>query len=147
MSYQVLYMDSSETSGLPYGTKAFRVVVHDHDKPPSIERNGILFEPGKSTTIRVRRYRTNLVNTREAPCHDSAGYTKVCFNHYQGQNILHQFGQLERSSLTMIIPVTQIFRTNLIMNDEASSNIDVGYTMESQPQTDTGDMEKLYLFS
>ena len=49
--------------------------THQHQLP-AIEKEGILFESGKFTTIRVRRSRMKRVNTKEEPCNGTFDYTK-----------------------------------------------------------------------
>ena len=73
----VLFMNSSETESTTSGMKAFTVVIHPPRQPPFIERDGILFETGRSTTIRVKRFQLNRVHTTDKPCNTSLDYSKT----------------------------------------------------------------------
>ena len=76
-----LHMDLSESIGTAFGTRAFTVDIHEPGLPPQLDLDGIPFETGRLTTVRVKRHIMNRISTQDSPCNDSEGYSKeVCIH-------------------------------------------------------------------
>ena len=75
-----VYKNSSEMILAADGTDAFLAAVHHPLTPPSIIGDGIFFEPGRSTTIRVRRHKKRRESFPTDPCRDEIEYSQEdCF--------------------------------------------------------------------
>ena len=57
-------------------TDSFRAVVHEPGTSPRIFQDGIYFETGKLTTIKVERARFTRENYTKSPCNESYSYFK-----------------------------------------------------------------------
>ena len=75
-----LFKNTSQMRGSGQGSDSFRVVIHEPHTTPHVLRDGVLFDTGKETRIKVLRSYMTRENSTGAPCNETIGYSKdECF--------------------------------------------------------------------
>ena len=124
-----LFRNASEVSGSYDGTDSFFVVIHEPNKAPSVQTEGIPFHTGRSTTIRVERTKMNLENTAKHPCRMEQGYTKEqCLYHCVGQQCVERHDGCHLFSP----PSTESRMKNETTVSESDLNFCIGAALYSQ---------------
>ena len=68
----ILYKNASTVQGSRQGVDSFTAIIHDPEEEPFLERDGMYFETGHLTTVKVKRNKMNRVNTTQNKCNDTS---------------------------------------------------------------------------